>query len=359
MDVNSMKIRIPASISALPSITKKEIKKKITKDLFENLKTYIRYSREDIWRKRGDFLDQKCGVVIEASPNTIIASPSVNITIEPDGTIAITSTHDQIFRKPYLFAGAIFPQCSADPTLLWEKAYRIAEVLYDQGCIGFIGIDFITLEGRNELVPIDLNIGSTQTMASFRLFDFLMGGTFIANFGEYKIPEKSITDLQRNLKGVRRAKFDITKSSASMSLNSTPRKPRSKRRSCPGPGPDSSQLFDPTKRFYATISQLYQPHLSLIQFHTFFNLCRHRNIQFDMNRRSGTVFMLPDSLTSGSLGILSSASSHEQAVKHLSNALNFLNNHIGHIRLKKHPFGKKATLEQVRQIIQTILRSQS
>eukprot|EP00495_Collosphaeridae_sp_1-RS-2012_P003665 TRINITY_DN3006_c0_g1_i2.p1 TRINITY_DN3006_c0_g1~~TRINITY_DN3006_c0_g1_i2.p1 ORF type:complete len:445 (+),score=43.72 TRINITY_DN3006_c0_g1_i2:92-1336(+) len=166
IDVHSLKTRIPQSMIALSSMTKKEIKKKITNELFENIKTYIRYTREDVWRKRGDFMDQKCGVVIEASPNTIIASPSVNITIEPDGAIEITSTHDQIFRKPYLFAGAIFPQCSADPQSLCAMSYRIAEVLYDQGCIGFMSIDFITLEGQNELVPIDLNIGCSQTMAS-------------------------------------------------------------------------------------------------------------------------------------------------------------------------------------------------
>ncbi len=36
-------------------------------------------------------------------------SPSVNMFISPDATVTVTSTHEQLFSAPYVFAGVCFP----------------------------------------------------------------------------------------------------------------------------------------------------------------------------------------------------------------------------------------------------------
>jgi hypothetical protein len=36
-------------------------------------------------------------------------SPSVNMFIAPDGKVTVTSTHEQLFSAPYVFAGVCFP----------------------------------------------------------------------------------------------------------------------------------------------------------------------------------------------------------------------------------------------------------
>jgi hypothetical protein len=45
------------------------------------------------------------GGVVEACPAVVTGSPSANVFIEPDGTCTVTSTHDQIFARPYTYAG--------------------------------------------------------------------------------------------------------------------------------------------------------------------------------------------------------------------------------------------------------------
>jgi hypothetical protein len=49
------------------------------------------------------------GGVIEACPAVVTGSPSANVFIEPDGTCTVTSTHDQIFARPYTYAGTSSP----------------------------------------------------------------------------------------------------------------------------------------------------------------------------------------------------------------------------------------------------------
>ena len=47
-------------------------------------------------------------------------SPSVNMFIAPDGKVTITSTHEQLFSAPYVFAGVCFPAqsvCTEDRPL--------------------------------------------------------------------------------------------------------------------------------------------------------------------------------------------------------------------------------------------------
>ena len=49
-------------------------------------------------------------VQVQASPLEIRSSPSCNLLIEPDGTVNLTSAHEQIFSSAYTFVGAAFPQ---------------------------------------------------------------------------------------------------------------------------------------------------------------------------------------------------------------------------------------------------------
>ena len=52
-------------------------------------------------------------------------SPSVNMFIAPDGKVSVTSTHEQLFSAPYVFAGVCFPAqsvCTEDTLLPCSQA---------------------------------------------------------------------------------------------------------------------------------------------------------------------------------------------------------------------------------------------
>lgn len=55
-------------------------------------------------------------------------------------------------------------------------------------------------------------------------------------------------------------------------------------------------------------------------------MCRIENLSFDIEDKSGIIFLLSQSLQMGCLGYVSVASSKKLAVKYANNALKFISN---------------------------------
>jgi len=215
------------------------------------------------------------GGVIEAAPNNVVASPSCNVYIEPDGTVQVTSTHDQIFMREYVYFGNTFP--SAGPhEALYKASCAIGKKLYQEGVIGYVGIDFVLSHDKQKdmhsLIAVDLNLRITASCVTYMLFNCLTGGRFYPSFGEYFMQAEASSE-----------------SSKSESTDAENRK----------------KAIDGPKRFYTAINYLYESQISTLQFNTFFNACRLRNVSYDIHSRQGTVFIMIDSLASGAVGILS------------------------------------------------------
>jgi hypothetical protein len=121
-------------------------------------------------------------------------SPTVNLTIEPDGDVLITSTHDQVILAQFKACGGSFPsQCPS--ALLRNAALRIGKKCYTKNIIGMVTIDFVVcsdegVEGGLSLQAIGLHFNMTPTSASFAMFDLLMQGRYItpkrAALSDYK-----------------------------------------------------------------------------------------------------------------------------------------------------------------------------
>ena len=106
------------------------------------------------------------GGVIEASPLELRASPSANLFIEPDGTLSLTSTHEQIFAAPFTFVGAAFPQTAVPFPALREATLAVGKACYDRGIVGHVGIDYVAFmdhDGLMRIWAVDLNIRVTHT----------------------------------------------------------------------------------------------------------------------------------------------------------------------------------------------------
>ena len=365
----------------------------------------------------------RVGGVIEAAPPSVIGSPSVNLLVEPDGTVTILNSHDQVFSSAFVFSGANFPS-SAPASLLHTPALSIGRSCFREGILGYVGVDFIAWSEGPGAAPkmwaVDLNLRMTPTQSSFMLFDFLLKGRYVyqsTNADEKRLPLHlrpaarylipATSSLQANPSTPSRggsrsglvsmnqspsARLFGSSSATSVSSSregsrptsgqSTPKLPGIDRKSngakenaAPAPltGKEES-------RFYSCVPYLYQPHLSTVQFGSFFNLCRLKGVSFDVRARVGTVFMMMDSLASGSLGMLcvgqaappltnSSMMTAVQAgtlppsplhaMQLLVDALSFLNEQVSSLRFGAHLYDSESNLQQMLVAYKGLCRAQS
>jgi len=238
-----------------------------------------------LWRSWRDFIQafQRVGGVIEASPLQITSSPSVNLLVEPDGQLRITSVHEQIFSSPYTFVGAAFPQTAVPYPALREAGLAIGKACYEHGLIGHLGIDFVSFfdtEGQLRLWAVDLNPRLTHTAVTFGFFDFLVGGRFDVVSGRYAVSNE-------------------------------------------GGGGHLQQ------RSYVMNELFYHPGLPSMHHSAFFNLCRLKGVSFDLQEKAGTVFNLMDSFIGGVLGIVTVGTSLLDSLRKFADCLDFIQKQVG------------------------------
>jgi hypothetical protein len=308
----------------------------------------------------------RVGGVIEASAPHVLCSPSANVTIEPDGTVLVTSTHDQLFTSAFAYGGATFPT-TAPGALVHDAARAIARACAREKVIGHIGIDFVlwfdSSTQQHRLWAVDLNLHYTATQASFQLFDFLMKGRYeltaaASDSGRARYVLAPPSDAKDS------KALSATSASASVSAaGGTAVDPLGLSGDLkPPPSPSASSVsgsasvtslalsstadsaaaaaalaatsaaLQSEERYYSTINYVYDPGLATVQFGSFFNLCRLRGVAFDLRARLGTAFVMMDSLASGTLGVLCVGRQPMQALRTLVSALDFLMQHVAALK---------------------------
>ena len=113
-------------------------------------------------------------------------------------------------------------------------------------------------------------------------------------------------------------------------------------------------------RAYAVANFVYLPNLSSIPLAAFFHLCRQRNISFDVKQRQGTVFLLMDSLTCGSIGVLCIHQQQAEAVQMLSKALRFVEKQAGAVSMSRSPqlYADESNLVCIQKAVREQMRSE-
>ena len=307
---------------------------KIKQALSTNLGSKLKFAHPKIhtWKT---FLSkiQNVGAIVEACPPSIIGSPTSNIFIEPDGTCHVISTHDQIFSKPYVFAGALFPQQTLSHDIIVAASQSIGRVCHQKGIIGYIEIDYLVCSEISEdqsekgeeadqnirLFAVDLNLRLTGTATGFSFFDFLMQGKTRMD-GTYMIDRKIESD-------------DLTIA------------------------PETRSFVTNSRRFYCLINYIYSPPLSLIQFNSFFNLCRLKGISFDLQQKDGTAVCMMDTLAGGALGLLSTGETQYKAAANCMKALDFLQEQSGYTH-NSHFYESESNLKEIHNAFRLNLKNQ-
>jgi hypothetical protein len=263
----------------------------------------------------------RVGGVIEACPAYVVCSPSTSLYIEPDGTVNILNTHDQIFSSPFLYAGANFPS-AAPCDLLHAAAKAIGKTCFQEKILGYVGVDFVVYFDMDKdelrLWAVDLNLRMSQSQASFMLYNFLMQG-------QYHSSERPRTGLPKDKEEqANRIRYTVT---------------------VDGEGEGAGSVEE--ERCYTVVNYIYQPNLATLQFSSFFNMCRLKGVAFDLRAKEGVAFMMMDSLASGTLGMQCVGRDQASSLQGMEQALSFLQEEIGRLRLSNHVYAEESNLEQI------------
>jgi len=84
------------------------------------------------------------GGIVEAVPESIINSPTVDIFIDFQSRVEIRASYDQVFSSPFIPSGATFPS-NVPSRRLHASARRIGKALAERGVVGHVSIDFVQI----------------------------------------------------------------------------------------------------------------------------------------------------------------------------------------------------------------------
>ena len=164
-----------------PDFTINLLKEKLFYFLSANLKNFVKIAYPTIYPTWNEYLKEytKQKGIIESCPtfdlSGIMGSPSLPILIEPSGKIKVLPTYDKINVEFFKNIGCISPQKSlldVDMNAIGEK---IGTFLYGQNIIGYVTIEFITFHDGKKILywGIDLKYGLTDHITSLQYCYFL------------------------------------------------------------------------------------------------------------------------------------------------------------------------------------------
>ncbi len=146
----------------------------------------------ETWEEYEPKFEAMGGVVEEFIEHDRLHSPSVQMRIDPLGSVQLVSTHDQVLAGPsgQVFLGCTFPARKAYRADLHEAGYLVAEALRAHGVIGRFGIDFVSapVEGGWSHYAIEINLRKGGTTLPYLMLDFLTDGHYDPGSGDFFIP---------------------------------------------------------------------------------------------------------------------------------------------------------------------------
>ena len=133
------------------------------------------------------------GIVEEFLEARHVASPSVQLRINPRGQVLPVATHDQILGGPsgQVFLGCLFPARDEYRGAIQAHGLRIAEVLAAHGVVSRFSIDFLATSAdgvRWDVSALEINLRMGGTTHPFLALRFLTGGDLDSETGLFHSP---------------------------------------------------------------------------------------------------------------------------------------------------------------------------
>jgi hypothetical protein len=145
------------------------------------------------WDTFKEKLEREGGIVeafVEAESKR---APSCQLRISPTGSLDAISTHDQLVEgiDGQIYAGCRFPADAAYRMDIQRDALRVAEVLQDQGAVGRLAVDFLSVQaddGTWQHYAIETNLRLGGTTHPMMLLRMMTDGRYDPDTGLYLTP---------------------------------------------------------------------------------------------------------------------------------------------------------------------------
>jgi hypothetical protein len=176
------------AIFRFPDLTAENVNEKnIDAVLLQNLSPVAKDVSKELFFTKFNIMG---GVVEEFLEGELKTSPSVQCVINPDKTIDIVSTHDQLLggEDGQIFIGAIFPADEAYRVSLAHEGKKIAKALSEKGALGRFAIDFLSIQQDDKTwkhYAIEINLRKGGTTHPFLMLQFLTNGKYDADAGQF------------------------------------------------------------------------------------------------------------------------------------------------------------------------------
>ncbi|MPZ59700.1 MAG: ATP-grasp domain-containing protein [Propionibacteriales bacterium] len=146
----------------------------------------------ETWSSYGQKVHHEGAVVERLLREDLVASPSVQVRIMPDGTPGVISTHDQVLggEENQVYLGCRFPASGEYRDLITDCAQRITDHLAEEGVVGMFGMDFLVQadEGRPHAVLSEINLRLGGTTHPFVMAQLMTWATYDPASGELTDP---------------------------------------------------------------------------------------------------------------------------------------------------------------------------
>ncbi|CAD8086017.1 unnamed protein product [Paramecium sonneborni] len=263
----------PLEINQLAQLLTKKIKKK------------LHYAFPHLYGGYHEFimsLTNRGGIIEGAPLNRLsqIHSISYNFKIEPNGEISLLGSYEKIKTNEIQTIASVSPQSylKINQEVL---CHQIASKLYSKGLIGYFTIDTIGYQydtNKQGFQIIGLDCFLNQYSSASIYFDFLMRGRLDVTTGSYYVED---TNRQANVR---------------------------------------YSVYCPT---------IMNEGLDVLQYKTFFQLCRLESISFNLEKKIGSTFILVDSLQSGVISLMTVGINSPQVIKYMIDAIAFIQKNVG------------------------------
>jgi hypothetical protein len=223
------------------------------------------------------------GGCVEACPKEVVASPVVNMFIEPNGEINILSIQEQILHANYNALGVLFPQTQTPHEALRDAARAIAAAAYRKKVMGYMTVDFI-LHRRDDglrLWAVDLELRLTTNALIHQFALFMSEAYYDANSGQ-------CLTLQTD----REAGGRVVNIS------------------------------------YGYTGLMYHPYIGGLKHSIFSSYVRSKGLTFDTEAKTGVLFHFVDIILCGCFGVLAVGKSKAHAMSLIIDVLDFVQSHL-------------------------------
>ncbi|CUI15395.1 IQ calmodulin-binding protein, putative [Bodo saltans] len=259
----------------------------LLKELTEHAAKRVKILHTSAYPEWGAYADvfNATGGCVEAVPSRVMASPTANLYVEPDGTVHLLSVVENVCSPQLSVLGCSFPQTASNYEGIRDAALSVAHAAFRRRVIGYMSVDFVVyerLESNNDramrLWAVDFDLYWTTNSCMHQWVMLLTGATFDAESGRCLMPQAPTSST-------------ISDTASASSVGGS---------------------YVPLTYVYSGL--VYNSYIGAIRHTTFFSHCRQAGLSFDVKTRTGLAFHLVDTLLKGCFGAVAIGASMSQCV---------------------------------------------